>query len=95
MAENRVCQGYKVIKSQRIKTVEVVLAYNPKDIAPYVTWKSYAHTQFKDFAYGNYFADKEKAEQDFERRVAEVREDQGLPPPRQKPKPPKRGGMDR
>ena len=95
MAEDRVCQGYKVIKSRRIKTVEVVLAYNPNDVAPYVTWKSYAHTQFKNFAYGNYIAAKEKAEQDFERRVAEAREDQGLPPPFSKPKRPKRDGMDR
>lgn len=92
MAEDRVCRGYKVIKSRRIKTVEVVLAYNPEAVQPYVTWKAYAHSQFKDFAYGNYFSDRETAERDFERRAAEVREDQGLPPPIHKPK---RGGMDR
>jgi len=79
MDEKRVCAGYEVIKSRRIKTVEVVLAYNPKAPQPYVTWKAYAHSQFKDFAYGNYFPDYDRAEKDFQRRIEEVREDAGLP----------------
>lgn len=55
MADDRVCEGYHVIKSKRIKDVEIVLAHNPKAPSPYVTWKSYAHRQFKEFAYGNLF----------------------------------------
>ena len=51
MADDRVCEGYHVIKSKRIKDVEIVLAHNPKAPSPYVTWKSYAHRQFKEFAY--------------------------------------------
>ena len=50
MADDRVCEGYHVIKSKRIKDVEIVLAHNPKAPSPYVTWKSYAHRQFKEFA---------------------------------------------
>lgn len=46
MADDRVCEGYHVIKSKRIKDVEIVLAHNPKAPSPYVTWKSYAHRQF-------------------------------------------------
>lgn len=87
MAERRSSQGYTVIKSRRIGTVEVLLAHNPKAVQPYVTWKAYAHSEFQDFAYGNYFSDQKQAEQDFRRRVEEVREDMGLPrrrPPRHK-----------
>ena len=40
MADDRVCEGYHVIKSKRIKDVEIVLAHNPKAPSPYVTWKS-------------------------------------------------------
>lgn len=81
MSEDRVCQGYRVIRSQRVRTVEVVLAHNPAAPSPYVTWKAYAHTQFKDFAYGHYFGSRAQAEKDFDQRVAEVREDfyPGLP----------------
>ena len=85
MADERVCQGYKVIKSRRIKDVEVVLAHNPNAPSPYVTWKAYAHRQFQEFAYGNYFGDKESAEKDFRRRIEELRQDYGLPPKTRKP----------
>ena len=85
MADDRVCEGYHVIKSKRIKDVEIVLAHNPKAPSPYVTWKSYAHRQFKEFAYGNYFGDRESAEKDFSRRVEELRQDYGLPPKPRKP----------
>ncbi len=83
MAETRVCQGYAVIRSRRIGKVEVILAHNPKAVQPYVTWKAYAHSKFQDFAYGNYFSDRKRAEQDFQRRVEEVREELGLPRHRQ------------
>ena len=85
MADERVCQGYKVIKSRRIKDVEIVLAHKPNAPSPYVTWKAYAHRQFKEFAYGNYFGDKESAEKDFRRRIEELRQDYGLPPKTRKP----------
>lgn len=89
MADDRVSQGYRVIKSQRIKTVEIVLAHNSAAPAPYVTWKAYAHTKFQDFAYGNYFPDLESAERDFFRRITEVRKEFGLPIPK-----PDRSGHD-
>ena len=67
MADKRVCEGYEVIKSHRVGKVEVVLAYNPNPKVPqqYVTWKAYAHTKFKDFAYGRYFNDRASAERVF------------------------------
>lgn len=87
MDDKRVCQGYEVIKSRRIGKVEVVLAYNPNPKEPqqYVTWKAYAHTGFKDFAYGRYFSDRASAVKNFHARVDEVREDAGLPPLKKKP----------
>lgn len=87
MADKRVCEGYEVIKSHRVGKVEVVLAYNPNPKVPqqYVTWKAYAHTKFKDFAYGRYFNDHASAEKNFHARVDEVREDAGLPPLKKKP----------
>ena len=93
MAEKRVCQGYKVILSKRIKDVEIVLAHNENAPAPYVTWKAYAHTDFKRFAYGNYFLTLTDAGKDFRRRLNEVREEYGLPSKRNKS--PDRGGMER
>ena len=93
MADERVCQGYKVIKSRRIKDVEIVLAHNPNAPSPYVTWKAYAHRQFKEFAYGNYFLTLTDAGKDFRRRLNEVREEYGLPSKRNKS--PDRGGMER
>lgn len=87
MADKRVCEGYEVIKSHRVGKVEVVLAYNPNPKVPqqYVTWKAYAHTKFKDFAYGRYFDDHASAKKNFHARVDEVREDAGLPPLKKKP----------
>lgn len=32
MGENRSCMGYRVIKSRRFKTVEIVLAYRPHTV---------------------------------------------------------------
>lgn len=93
MAEDRVCQGYKVILSKRIRNVEVVLAHNPNAVAPYVTWKAYAHTRFQSFAYGNYFLTLEDAGKNFRKRIDGVREDYGLPPKQHKF--PDRGGMNR
>lgn len=42
-------------------------------------------THIKEFAYGNYFGDRESAEKDFRRRVEELRQDYGLPPKPRKP----------
>lgn len=74
MGDSRVTMGYRVIKSRRFKTVEVVLAHNPHAVQPYVTWKAYAHRQFQDFTFGHYFTKREDAERDFRRRVKELRE---------------------
>lgn len=91
MGENRSCMGYRVIKSRRFKTVEIVLAYNPNAVQPYVTWKAYAHRQFQDFTFGHYFSKRKDAEKDFQQRVEELRAD--LEPPRRKP--PQHGDMER
>lgn len=87
MEDKRVCQGYKVIRSHRVGKEEVVLAYNPNPQEPqqYVTWKAYAHTGFKNFAYGHYFSDRASAVKSFYKRVDEVRESAGLPPLKKKP----------
>lgn len=90
MGDNRASMGYRVIKSRRFKTVEIVLAHNPKAVQPYVTWKTYAYCQFKDFYFGNYFSKREDAEKDFRRRVKEVRETE---PPYRRPR--KHGDMER
>ena len=92
MSEDRVCQGYKVIKSERVGLVEIVLAHNSKAPSPYGTWKAYAHSNFQDFAYGNYFGSLERAEADFERRTAELRESVRPPVPRHKPDSHDKGG---
>lgn len=71
----------------------VVVGYIPKTPQPYVTWKAYAHTQFRYFASGNYFGGLDHAQEDFQRRVAEVRENCNLPAKRYKS--PNRSGMER
>lgn len=86
MADDRVCQGYHVIKSRRIKDVEIVLAHNPSaKVSPYVTWKAYAHSQFQDFNHGNYFSDQDEAEMDFFRRVLDTKALYGLLPQKREP----------
>lgn len=72
MEEKRVCQGYTVIDSLRVGEVEIVLAYNPKDVSPYVTWKAYAHSGFQDFNFGNYFSNKQAARADMIARAREA-----------------------
>lgn len=78
MQNNRVCQGYTVIDSLRVGEVEIVLAYNPKAVSPYVTWKAYAHSGFQDFNFGNYFNDKQAARADMIARAREAAHN--LPP---------------
>lgn len=78
MEEKRVCQGYTVIDSLRVGEVEIVLAYNPKDVSPYVTWKAYAHSGFQDFNFGNYFSNKQATRADMIARAREAARD--LPP---------------
>lgn len=84
MFDERVCQGYRVIDSIRVGDTEVVLAHNPNAPSPYVTWKSYAVTNFQSFEHGNYFVDKAAAWKDLIARVESARE--FLPPDRQEKK---------
>ena len=67
-----------MIDSLRVGEVEIVLAYNPKDVSPYVTWKAYAHSGFQDFNFGNYFSYKQAARADMIARAREAARD--LPP---------------
>lgn len=97
MAENRVCQGYAVIDSIHIgDEVEVVLAHNPNAPSPYVTWKTYAYSQFQDFYHGCYFSDEEAARENFWERADDARK--YLPPGHRDKKPQHRkrpSGRDR
>ena len=80
MADERVCQGYRVIDSIRVDDVEIVLAHNPNPRVPqpYVTWKCYASTQFREFDTGCYFSDEERARESMYERANRLRE--FLPP---------------
>lgn len=70
--EERVCEGYKIIDSQRVGGVEIVLGHSLKAPQPYVTWKAYEHTDFQDFAYGHYFDTHQQARIDFYDRIKEA-----------------------
>lgn len=86
MADDRVCQGYHVIRRKHIWDAEVVLAHNPSvESTPYATWMSYAHTQFQSFVLGHYFTSKTDAEDDFYRRIVAVKEEYGFLPKSRKP----------
>ena len=95
MPDERVCQGYRVIDSIRVDNAEIVLAHNPNAPQPYVTWKCFASTQFRDFETGCYFSDEADARKYMRKRADILREH--LPPnhPDRKPhareQPKKRG----
>lgn len=76
--KNGFVKANTVIDSLRVGEVEIVLAYNPKDVSPYVTWKAYAHSGFQDFNFGNYFSNKQAARADMIARAREAARD--LPP---------------
>lgn len=88
MADDRVCQGYHVIDSIRVDKTEVVLAHNPNAPCPYVTWKCYSFTGYKDFNYGCYFLDEKAARESMHQRADELRK--YLPPGHRDKKPPRR-----
>ena len=97
MKNKTVIQGYTIVDRKRAGDTMVVVGHNPKAPQPYVTWKAYKHSNFASFETGHYFSTLKDAMVDYYKRLAEVWEyytpDQ--PKQEQKPKPPKRGGMDR
>ena len=78
MPDERVCQGYRVIDCIRVDDAEIVLAHNPNAPQPYVTWKCFASTQFRDFETGRYFSDEARARENMRERADVLREH--LPP---------------
>ena len=78
MPDERVCQGYRVIDSIRVDNAEIVLAHNPNAPQPYVTWKCFSSTQFRDFETGCYFSDEADARKNMRKRADILREH--LPP---------------
>lgn len=72
MKEKTVVQGYTIIKRDRAGDTMVALGHNPKAPQPYVTWKSYAHSNFSSFETGNYFSTLKDAMIDFYRRLTEI-----------------------
>lgn len=72
MEDTRICRGYQIIDSIRVGTTEVVLAHNPDAVLPYVTWKSYAHSNFQDFELGRYFEDEASARRSLYTRARSV-----------------------
>jgi len=59
--------GYMITDRVPVGNKEVVLAYNPKAVAPYVTWVR--HKDFPDYELGHYWSDKSKARIDLTLRA--------------------------
>ena len=76
--------GYMVLDRTRVDNTEIVLAMNPKAVAPYATWLSKEHSNYQEMFWGHYFANKDAACADYRARVTEVANDamerKGLPP---------------
>lgn len=69
MEKERSCEGYKIIDSIRVGDAEVVLGHSLTAPQPYVTWKTFEHSGYKDFVMGNYFNTLKGARIDFYDRV--------------------------
>ena len=65
MAQVNECEGYKIIDRLRIGEVEIVLGHSLTAPEPYVTWKAYEHSDYKDFVMGHYHGTLENARTDF------------------------------
>lgn len=72
MEKKTVVQGYTIIERKQAGTTMVVVGHNPKAPSPYVTWKSYAHSNFQSFETGHYFSTLKEAMVDYYTRLAEV-----------------------
>ncbi len=72
MKKKIVNQGYTIIEQKRAGKTMVVVGHNPKAPSPYVTWKSYAHSEFQSFEMGHYFSTLKDAMVDYYKRLAEV-----------------------
>ncbi len=72
MKKKIVNQGYVIIERKRAGDTMVVVGHNPKAPQPYVTWKSYAHSDFQSFEIGHYFSTLKEAMIDYYKRLAEA-----------------------
>lgn len=67
--------GYKILKSVEFSNDRgFTLAENLHAVSPYVTWQYTVDDGDTDHYWGHYFQDKDKAEEDFNSRVAEYKE---------------------
>lgn len=72
----RINQGYKIIDSAVVGQREFVLGVSPNAPTPYATWvrnlPKDARTDGENFYWGHYFGDKDAAQKDFQRRIADM-----------------------
>lgn len=97
MDEKTTIGGYTILERRQVGEVMIALGHHPKAPQPYATWKAYEHSNFQSFNGGNYFSTQQAAMVDYFKRLAEAWENYtpAHSKQQQKPKPPKRGGMDR
>ena len=84
MSDDRECQGYRVIDSVRVADAEIVLAHNSKEAEPYVTWKCYKQSGYREFDTGRYFKNEQAARVNMLQRALTLQESLS-PPQRAKP----------
>ena len=70
--DERVCEGFKIIDSQRVGSVEIVLGHSLTAGQPYVTWKTYEHSDYQSYEHGHYFDTHQEARIDFYDRIKEA-----------------------
>lgn len=72
MEKERSCEGYKIIDIVRVGNVEVVLGHSLTAPQPYVTWKTYEHTNYENFQHGHYCDTLQQARIDFYDRIKDA-----------------------
>jgi len=79
-SQNEIVQGYEIKKSVVFDNNRgFALAENPNAVQPFVTWIFTEDEHGKrDYDWGHYTTDGDKAEQDFEARVSEYIKDHGV-----------------
>lgn len=68
MIQKEINQGYEIKERFVVGSTGIALGFNPNAPAPYVTW-NYRGEAPMHFFWGHYFADKQSAYDDYERRI--------------------------
>ncbi|MDO4541032.1 MAG: hypothetical protein Q4B48_08080 [Syntrophomonadaceae bacterium] len=71
--EAQTVNGYRVLDRCRVGKNEIVLAFDPQAVQPYVTWRASAHSNYQDMYWGHYFTESSDAAGDYQQRIAEER----------------------